>query len=93
MLTAEKISYTIAGNQLIRGISLAVNPGEVLAIIGPNGAGKSTFLKLLSGELKPSAGSISLEGEELQKWSKLDYARKRAVMPQSTSHRLSIHRV
>ena len=48
MLTAEKISYTIAGNQLIRGISLAVNPGEVLAIIGPNGAGKSTFLKLLS---------------------------------------------
>ena len=84
MLTAEKISYTIAGNQLIRGISLAVSPGEVLAIIGPNGAGKSTFLKLLSGELNPSAGSISLEGEELQKWSKLDYARKRAVMPQST---------
>ena len=84
MLVAENISYTVAGARLIRDISLTVNPGEVLAIIGPNGAGKSTFLKLLSGEIRPSAGAISLEGEELQKWGKLDYARKRAVMPQST---------
>lgn len=84
MLVAENISYAIAGARLIRDISLTVNPGEVLAIIGPNGAGKSTFLKLLSGEIRPSAGAISLEGEALQKWSKLDYARKRAVMPQST---------
>ena len=84
MLAAENISYDIAGIDLVKDVSLTVKPGEVLAIIGPNGAGKSTFLKLLSGEIRPSAGSISLEGEELQKWSKLDYARKRAVMPQNT---------
>ena len=84
MLTAENISYDIAGIDLVRDVSLTVNPGEVLAVIGPNGAGKSTFLKLLSGEIKPSAGRIKLEEEELQKWSKLDYARKRAVMPQNT---------
>ncbi|MCY4211737.1 MAG: heme ABC transporter ATP-binding protein [Gammaproteobacteria bacterium] len=84
MLTAAKLSYTIAGTRLLRDITLTVNPGEVLALIGPNGAGKSTFLKLLSGELRPTAGVITLEGEALKKWSKLDYARKRAVMPQST---------
>ena len=84
MLIAENISYDIAGVDLVKDISLTVRPGEVVAIIGPNGAGKSTFLKLLSGELKPSAGSIKLEEVDLQKWSKLDYARKRAVMPQNT---------
>ena len=84
MLIAENISYDIAGIDLVRDVSLTVNPGEVLAVIGPNGAGKSTFLKLLSGEIKPSAGSITLEQTDIRNWSKLDYARKRAVMPQST---------
>ena len=84
MLIAENISYDIAGIDLVRDVSLTVKPGEVLAVIGPNGAGKSTFLKLLSGEFKPSAGSITLEQTDIRNWSKLDYARKRAVMPQST---------
>lgn len=84
MLAAENVSYHIAGNDLVSEISLTVKPGEVLAIIGPNGAGKSTFLKLLSGELEPSSGNIRMEGKPLQQWSKLDCARKRAVMPQST---------
>ena len=83
-MTAENISYDIAGIDLVKDVSLTVKPGEVLAIIGPNGAGKSTFLKLLSGEIKPSAGSITLEQTDIRNWSKLDYARKRAVMPQST---------
>ena len=83
-MAAENISYDIAGIGLVKDVSLTLKPGEVLAVIGPNGAGKSTFLKLLSGELKPCAGSITLEQVELRKWSNLDYARKRAVMPQST---------
>lgn len=82
-MTAENISYDIAGIDLVKDVSLTVKPGEVLAVIGPNGAGKSTFLKLLSGEIKPSAGSITLEQADIRNWSKLDYARKRAVMPQS----------
>lgn len=82
MLTAEAISYTTAGARLIKDISLTVKPGEVLAIIGPNGAGKSTFLQLLSGALKPSAGQIMLEGQELARCSRQDYARRRAVMSQ-----------
>ena len=46
----------------LRDVSLAVEPGEVLGIIGHNGAGKSTVLKLLSGVLKPTCGSIVVNG-------------------------------
>ena len=82
MLAAERASYSIAGNDLVRNVSLAVSPGEVLALLGPNGAGKTTFLKLLSGELAPSAGAVVLEGKPLAQWTKPECARIRAVMPQ-----------
>lgn len=82
MLAADRASYSIAGNDLVRDVSLAVHPGEVLALLGPNGAGKTTFLKLLSGELAPSAGVVMLEGKPLAQWTKPECARVRAVMPQ-----------
>lgn len=82
MLAAERASYSIAGNDLVRNVSLAVSPGEVLALLGPNGAGKTTFLRLLSGELAPSAGAVMLEGKPLAQWTKPECARIRAVMPQ-----------
>ena len=51
--------------EIIRGVDLAVREGERHAIIGPNGAGKSTLFHLISGHLRPSAGSIRLRGEEI----------------------------
>ena len=51
--------------EIIRGVDLAVREGERHAIIGPNGAGKSTLFHLVSGHLRPSAGSIRLRGEEI----------------------------
>ena len=48
--------------EAVRGISLNVEPGEVVAFIGPNGAGKSTFIKMLCGILYPSHGEISVLG-------------------------------
>src|SRR5208282_828065 len=50
---------------IIRGVSLAVPPGERHAIIGPNGAGKSTLFNLVSGRLTPSAGTVQLNGEDV----------------------------
>lgn len=44
------------------GVDLDVDPGEAVAIIGPNGSGKSTFLKLASGILRPTSGTVSVEG-------------------------------
>lgn len=50
---------------VLRGLSLAVEPGEVLCLVGPNGAGKSTVLKVASGMLDPRQGSVLLNGQEV----------------------------
>jgi branched-chain amino acid transport system ATP-binding protein len=51
-----------ASNEVVRGISLEVGPGEIVALLGHNGAGKTTTLKALFGLLKPSGGEVSFEG-------------------------------
>lgn len=51
--------------EIIRGVDLAVQPGERVAIIGPNGAGKSTLFNLISGRFAPTSGSILLNGAEI----------------------------
>lgn len=84
MLQARHVSFDIQGKRLLDSASLTVAPGEVVAIIGPNGAGKSTFLKTLCGELEKTSGEILLEGRELGQWDRLQCARRRAVMPQSS---------
>jgi branched-chain amino acid transport system ATP-binding protein len=51
--------------EIIRGASLAVQPGERVAIIGPNGAGKSTLFNLISGRFAPTSGQVLLNGERI----------------------------
>lgn len=50
---------------ILRGVSLSVEAGEIVVIIGPNGAGKSTLMKTLAGLLTPSSGRLTFSGEEL----------------------------
>ena len=52
--------------EIIRGVSLAIAPGERHAIIGPNGAGKTTLFHLISGRLAPSSGGILLAGRQIE---------------------------
>lgn len=54
-----------AADEVVKGVSMAAVPGEILTIIGPNGAGKSTALKLIAGLLTIKSGSVELEGNEL----------------------------
>jgi len=70
------------GRDLLRDVSIALEPGSVHAILGPNGAGKSTLLKLLAGDHPPAAGQVQLDGRPLQQWSAAALARRRAVLPQ-----------
>ena len=53
------------GTHIVRGVSLHVEPGEIVALIGPNGAGKSTLLNTLSGLLKPREGQVLLQGQNI----------------------------
>lgn len=52
-------------NEVLRGVSLAIEPGELTLIVGPSGSGKSTLLSVLSGLLRPDAGGVVVLGESL----------------------------
>src|SRR5215475_1155190 len=62
LLQTEELAARYGDFQALFGISLAVEPGETIAIIGANGAGKSTFLKTVAGLLQSAPGSIHLDG-------------------------------
>ena len=67
----------------LRGVSLGVSAGELVAILGPNGAGKSTLLRVLSGALAPTEGEACLFGEPMANMHRRDIARRVAVVAQS----------
>jgi molybdate transport system ATP-binding protein len=59
---ASKVTVLIDGRAVLRELDFALRPGERVAVVGPNGAGKSTFLRLLSGDEQPAAGTIARLG-------------------------------
>jgi iron complex transport system ATP-binding protein len=85
VLVASAVSVSLDGREVLSDVSLAVAPGEVLALVGPNGAGKSTLLSVLSGERHPSSGSVTLDGRPLAAYSPLELARRRAVLTQDNA--------
>ena len=64
-----------ATDEILKGADLAVQAGELVAIIGPNGAGKSTLLKALAGLLRLKSGSITWDGQPIDRLSPPDRAR------------------
>jgi branched-chain amino acid transport system ATP-binding protein len=64
-LEVEALQKSFGGVQAVRGVSFAVQPGEMLALIGPNGAGKSTCFNMLNGQLRPDAGRVQLLGQDI----------------------------
>jgi branched-chain amino acid transport system ATP-binding protein len=65
LLTVEKIRKSFGALLATDGVDFDVREGETHAVIGPNGAGKTTFIKQISGELHPDAGSIRFAGEDI----------------------------
>lgn len=85
LLQAIGIEVRARTRPLLSDVSLEVAPAEFVAIIGPNGAGKSTLLNALAGDRVLSSGEILLDGRPLTHWSKLELARRRAVLPQHSA--------
>lgn len=57
----------VEGNEALRGINLQVEDGEFAFLVGPSGSGKSTIIKLITGELKPTSGTVHVNGYSLER--------------------------
>jgi iron complex transport system ATP-binding protein len=83
MIRAEGIRFAYpSGPELLRGCDLTVEAGEVAALAGPNGSGKTTLLKLVAGLVKPSAGTVILDGRPVISWDRIQRAKRLAYVPQ-----------
>ena len=67
MLKVENLVVHYGMIEAIKGISFTINDGEIVALIGANGAGKTTTMHTISGLIRPTKGSITLDGKELTK--------------------------
>lgn len=69
MLTVENCIVQLGQAPILQGVDLEIKEGEIVGLIGQNGCGKSTFLNALSGYIKPTAGSILFNGEDITHFS------------------------
>ncbi|MFZ9229296.1 MAG: LPS export ABC transporter ATP-binding protein [Prochlorococcaceae cyanobacterium] len=68
-LNVQDVSLSIDGRPLVCGVSLQLQPAEVVGLLGPNGAGKTTTFHLITGLLRPDAGSITVDGDAVEELS------------------------
>lgn len=86
-VTVDTLVYAPPGfsHAVIRGISFAMSPGEVIGIAGPSAAGKSTLARLLMGIVKPTSGSVRIDGTNVYQWERRSFGSFTGYIPQSVS--------
>ena len=82
-INIDSVSLNIKGVNIISDISFTMKPGELITILGPNGSGKSTLLRVISGDLLPTKGEVTIDNVPLSDMSFKTQALKRSVMSQS----------
>jgi len=65
ILECHRLTKIFGGMVAVNGVSFSVDPGSIVGLIGPNGAGKTTVLNLISGVLRPNAGTVRLRGQNI----------------------------
>jgi energy-coupling factor transport system ATP-binding protein len=89
MIVIQDIHYSYANNvEALKGVSLTIKNGEFVAIMGQNGAGKTTFIKHFNGLLKPSMGTVRVDGVETTKTSVAALARNVGFVFQNPDNQL-----
>src|SRR5688572_4437883 len=83
-LELEQVSFKLkdAERPIIRGVSLALRPGEALGVIGPSASGKSTLVRLALGVWRPSSGTVRLDGADVASWPRASLGPHLGYLPQ-----------
>ena len=86
-LATEEIGKAYSGRQVVRGVSMQIAQGEVVGLLGPNGAGKTTCFYMIVGLLRPDAGRIIADGDEITRLPMYLRARQYGIsyLPQEPS--------
>ena len=85
VITAAEVGVDLDVVTVLDGVSLVLIPAELLSLVLPNGAGKSTLLAVLSGERRPTRGTVAIGGRELGGIRHTELARLRSVLTQENS--------
>ncbi|WP_216099019.1 phosphonate ABC transporter ATP-binding protein [Arthrobacter sp. SW1] len=82
LLSVRGLAKSFGGRQVLKGVDFEVRSGELVAVLGANGSGKSTTLRCVMGIAQPDAGTIAIDGQELDglPWRQLQQARQRTAM-------------
>jgi iron complex transport system ATP-binding protein len=82
MVEVADVSYRAGGKLILDGVTARFRRGRFNVILGPNGAGKSSLLKIATGLLQPSSGSVTYDGTAVRAFAPSELARRRAVLSQ-----------
>jgi iron complex transport system ATP-binding protein len=89
-LHAAAVTWNRGGALVVDGVTVTMAPGETLGLLGPNGSGKSSLLHLLNGVVRPTAGVVTLDGDDLSTLRRKEVARAVAVVSQHADTDLDI---
>ena len=85
MLSIKNLKFSYGNHQVLKGLDAEIRSGAITTLMGANGCGKTTLLQLLTKNLRPKEGSISLDGRDLSSISLKDFARRAAIVHQKNS--------
>ncbi|MGW9435087.1 ABC transporter ATP-binding protein [Streptomyces sp. NPDC055607] len=84
-ITAEALSWSVAGTRVVHDVTVDVAPGETVGLLGPNGSGKSSLLRCLAGLRTPDTGTVRYDGVPVRDWSARRIARHVAFVGQDSA--------